>query len=125
MPPPEPAPVVLVAEDDYLERTLMCDVFAELGFRVRDARDGAEALAIAAHEPVDLVLADLDMPHLDGLTLCRKLGDRPATRHVPVVLVSGVLSAWEPPPDCAAAFLAKPFSVDELEVAVERVMGGA
>src|SRR5690348_3978923 len=69
---PEPAPVVLVAEDDYLERSLLRDVFAELGFRVRDARDGAEALAIAAREPVDLVLADLDMPHLDGLTLCRK-----------------------------------------------------
>lgn len=125
MVPHNTAAIVLVAEDDHLERGLMRDVLADLGFRVRDARDGAEALAIAAREPPDLVLTAVDMPHVDGLTLCRELGDLPATRRVPVVLVSGMLSAWEPTPDDAVASLAKPFAVDELGSAVGRALDGA
>lgn len=116
---------VLVAEDDVLLLRLLHEAFTELGFRVRAARDGQEALAWAEREPPDLVLTDYDMPRLDGLALCRWLQTRPATRGVPLVLVSGVIAEGTPELACADAFLAKPFSLEELEEAVARALGQA
>lgn len=117
-----PPPTVLLAEDDHLERSTVADALAAMGLRVRAARDGAEALDIATTEPVDLVLADLDLPHLDGMTLCRVLASWPRTRDVPRLVASGALSAWEPTPPCADAFLPKPFSLEELEAAITRAL---
>ena len=113
---------VLVAEDDSLLRDLLHDVLVEQGFRVQTARDGVEAYAATSRTRVDLVLADLDMPYVDGLTLCRLLHRREATRDVPLVLMSGMIGAESTLPDPADAFLAKPFSLEELDATVRGVL---
>lgn len=85
---PSAKPVVLVVDDLQANRELLEGLLDRLGYDVRQARDGVEALeAIAAEEP-DLVLLDIDMPRMDGITLCRRLKADPVRRLVPVVLIT-------------------------------------
>lgn len=113
---------VIVAEDAPLILALLRAVFADRGFLVRTARDGAEALALAEADAPALVVADVEMPHVDGAALCRRLRESAATRSVPIVLISGVVEESAPGLERADAFLAKPFTLDELDATVERVL---
>lgn len=85
---PGAKPIVLVVDDVAANRELLEAQLADLGYDVRQARDGLEALeAIAASEP-DLVLLDIDMPRLDGLAVCERLKQHPVRRLIPVVLIT-------------------------------------
>ena len=59
-------------------------------YEVLTAMDGASALAIAAEERPDIILLDVMMPEMDGFETCRRLKADPATRHIPVVLVTAL-----------------------------------
>jgi len=81
------APEILVAEDNADMRRLLAFLLGR-EYRVRLARNGREALdAVRAHPP-DLVLTDVMMPEMSGIELCRTLKADPATRGIPVVLVT-------------------------------------
>lgn len=85
---PAGRPIVLVVDDVQANRELIEARLGELGYDVRQASDGLEALdAIAAEEP-DLVLLDIDMPRLDGLSVCERLKSHPTRRLIPVVLLT-------------------------------------
>ena len=84
---PDSAPEILVAEDNADMRRLLAFLLGR-EYRVRLARNGREALdAVRAHPP-DLVLTDVMMPEMSGIELCRTLKADPATRGIPVVLVT-------------------------------------
>lgn len=107
---------MLVVEDNPEHQAVIAEVVRRLGHDVTVAGDGLAGLAAAhAHRP-DLVVADVDMPHLDGIRMCRALREDPATATVPVVLVT----AYLPPGDALltgaepAAIVPKPFRVREL-----------
>ncbi|MET7469458.1 SpoIIE family protein phosphatase [Micromonospora sp. NPDC005222] len=79
--------------------------------------DGAEALRLAVEAPFDLVLTDVMMPRLDGFGLVAALRAEPATRHVPIVLLSARAGAAEEVAGLSAGaddYLTKPFSSHEL-----------
>ena len=59
-------------------------------YEVLTARDGPTGIAMAAAETPDIILLDVMMPGMDGFTVCRRLKDDPATRHIPVVLVTAL-----------------------------------
>jgi putative two-component system response regulator len=80
--------IVLVVDDVAANRELLEGHLVELGYDVREARDGLEALALVAAEEPDLVLLDVDMPGLDGIEVCRRLKASERTRLVPVVIVT-------------------------------------
>jgi PAS domain S-box-containing protein len=107
---------VLVVEDNPEHQAVIAEVVRRLGHRATLAGDGREGLAAAVAERPDLVVADVDMPHLDGIRMCRALREHPATATVPVVLIT----AYLPPGDTslasaeADAVVPKPFSVKEL-----------
>lgn len=112
---------VLVVDDEASMRSIVCDVLEAAGYRVLEAANGAAALARAAtaEAPVDLVLTDLAMPGMDGLTLVRHL--RAAHPDLRVLIMSGL-----PEPDQAGVaretFLQKPFTSDALEQAVREAL---
>jgi putative two-component system response regulator len=81
-------PKVLVVDDVASNRELLQGRLDDLGYDVREARDGIEALdAVAAEEP-DLILLDIDMPRLDGIAVCEQLKSHPVRRLIPIVILT-------------------------------------
>jgi flagellar protein FlaH len=87
-------PKVLVVEDVPDIRLLLVETLADAGFQVIQAADGSVALEKASHERPDVVLLDVMMPVMDGFEVLAKLRQDPATRNIPVVMLTS-LSALE------------------------------
>src|SRR3569623_1043773 len=81
---------ILVVDDiEANVRLLEAKLSAEY-YQVLPVTDGVTALALAASEKPDIILLDVMMPGMDGFQVCRRLKDDPATRHIPVVLVTAL-----------------------------------
>lgn len=79
---------VLIVDDSPLTRELLASLLDSVGYEIRTADDGVEALAILQREGSDLVVTDLEMPRMDGLELTRQLKSHATLRGLPVVLVT-------------------------------------
>ena len=86
----ERSPRILVADDDWLNRDLLANYLTASGCEVVAAADGESALEAIREQPPDLALVDVQMPRMDGLALCRALKSSPATRFVPVIIVTAL-----------------------------------
>jgi two-component system cell cycle response regulator DivK len=84
-----PGPLVLIVEDDQETRQLYVAALNIRGFRTDDAHNGLQALEKALAVTPDLVLADIAVPGIDGIELCRRLRADRRTRNVPVLAVTG------------------------------------
>jgi CheY-like chemotaxis protein len=80
--------LVLVAEDEHHDWLIYGKVLWYNGYDVMRAEDGDEGLRLAREHVPDLVLADLMLPGLDGIELCREIKGDPATRHIPVIMLT-------------------------------------
>lgn len=80
--------LILIADDDTATRSFLSERLTRAGYRVAEARDGWEALAIAARQPVALALLDVRMPNLDGIETLRRLRSQPKTTNLPVVMMT-------------------------------------
>jgi DNA-binding response OmpR family regulator len=123
---------VLFADDDVIARTQHCAVLADLGHEVVLAEDGKRAWQCFQDEPVPLVVLDINMPGLDGLTVCRLIRDHTAGRETFVIMVTArdgrddltaVLAAG------ADDYVTKPSSPENLrarlEIAGQRIVQNA
>jgi CheY-like chemotaxis protein len=108
---------LLLADDSITIQKVVELVLAEEGFDIRAANNGEEALAAMAQFKPDVVLADIDMPKMNGYQLCEKIKGNPDTKHVPVILLAG---AFEPLDEELARnvgaedYVIKPFESQEL-----------
>jgi CheY-like chemotaxis protein len=82
--------VVLAADDDEDILELVAFRLGRSGYAVLQARDGEEALQLAAEHKPDLALLDVGMPKLDGLEVTRRRGAQAETSTIPIIL----LTAW-------------------------------
>ena len=88
-PPAEPSVgVILVAEDSQTTRTLMTSILETAGYEVRAAQDGEEAWKLVGGGGIDLVVADVEMPHIGGFELTTRIRADDRIRHLPVILVT-------------------------------------
>ena len=123
---------VLLADDDVIARTLLCAVLADFNHDVLVAEDGERAWELFQEEPVPLVVLDINMPGLDGLTVCRLIRGHEAGREAFVVVVTArdgrddltaVLAAG------ADDYVTKPTSPENLrarlEIAGQRIVQNA
>jgi len=79
---------ILLVDDRKENLELLSNFLHEKGYKVRSALDGATALmSVAAREP-DLILLDVEMPHMDGYEVCRKLKSDPQTETIPIIFIS-------------------------------------
>lgn len=113
---------ILVAEDETNLRDFICRNLKARGFRVFEAANGLEALAIFEQNQLSLLILDLMMPRMDGLEVCRRVREKSI---VPII----VLSALDAERDKVAAFglgaddyLTKPFGVEELLARIHAVL---
>jgi two-component system phosphate regulon response regulator PhoB len=118
-------PSVLVVEDEDDIRELVSYNLLKDGFQVAGVASGEEALKIADSKPVDVVVLDLMLPGIDGLTVCRRLKQTPATAAIPIVM----LSAKGEEPDVVTGlnlgaddYITKPFSPKVLSARIRAVL---
>jgi len=107
---------VVLAEDNLDHQKVIAEVIRRLGHEVFVADDGVQGLeAVRKHRPA-LLIADVDMPHLNGLELCAAIRDDPGLAGTPVVLITAYLLPGDPRLAAAGAIgvVAKPFSVPTL-----------
>ncbi|MDF1553441.1 MAG: response regulator [Deferrisomatales bacterium] len=81
-------PSILVADDSLTTRHMESNVLRGLGYQVVQAADGAEAWGLLQQRSADLVITDLEMPHMDGLELIRRIRGSESLARTPVVVVS-------------------------------------
>ena len=116
---------LLVVDDDPALRILLRTTFEVVDIEVEEADSAEEAQEKIATRSPDVVVLDVGMPGMDGLTFCRKLKFDPVTADIGVVLLTGSDRTEYAAEACGAdAFLRKPFSPLELLNVVERIAGG-
>ncbi len=87
---------ILIADDQDDERAIQRALLEHLGYTVREAVDGVDALEQVGSSVPDLVLLDIAMPRLDGLGVCRALRSDPTTANIPVLFyTASVAEEWE------------------------------
>lgn len=111
---------VLVVEDEDVIRETVCAVLEDEGLVVRAAGNGAEALEVTRTVWPSVVLLDMRMPVMDGWEFARAYRRAPGP-HAPIVVCTAATDAAQRASDIgAAAYLAKPFTLDELVEVVAR-----
>jgi CheY-like chemotaxis protein len=116
---------VLVVDDDPTFCAVMRDILGGEGYEVHLAYDVRQALALLEHLRPDLILSDIMMPEIDGLTLIRDLRAKPDWAHIPTIVVSARTMPEERTAAREAgadAFVPKPFSIKDLRTTIQSVM---
>ena len=98
------------------------------GFEILIGRNGREALEIAVRERPDLIVMDVVMPELDGLTALRQLKENPDTTAIPVIMLTmrgQALARQEAEKSGAAIYITKPYSPSQLLAEAKRILIGS
>ena len=113
---------VLVADDEPDLCSLIAEALTEEGHAVTCAKDGTEALALAAATTFDVVLADVRLPHVDGVTLFHRLRvESPSTDMILMTGSGAVADAVAVLKEGAFDYLTKPIQIDELGAQLARI----
>lgn len=116
--PNEPRTTILIVDDFDDTRLLLRTWLEKKGFRVVEAENGNQAISKAASSRPDLIIMDVEMPELDGLSATRKIRELGDFERVPIVAVSAY-GADQFRADALAAgcneYVSTPFEPDELE----------
>jgi CheY-like chemotaxis protein len=119
-------PQVLIVDDDPLMHMLYRRPLENAGYEITAARTADEALEKVASSAPQLIIMDIIMPGMDGLTAVRSF-KKSAAKDIPILVVTGNVAALEAVKKetamvGAAAFMAKPFSPDQLAKEVGRIV---
>jgi two-component system phosphate regulon response regulator PhoB len=118
-------PLILVVEDEASLVTLLRYNLEKEGFRVAEAGDGEEALTVLAERKPDLVLLDWMLPTLSGIEVCRQIRRKPATRELPVIMLTARGEEGDKIRGLntgADDYLTKPFSLPELMARIRALL---
>jgi CheY-like chemotaxis protein len=108
---------LLLADDSITIQKVIELILAEEEFEIKSANNGEEALALIPSYRPDIILADIEMPKMNGYQLCDKIKQNPSTSNIPVILLTG---AFEPLDEELAKhvkaddFIIKPFESQDL-----------
>ena len=116
---------ILVIEDNAITRQIVRLSLAAHGFEIVEAEDGRTAIAkLTEHHP-DLIIQDLALPDIDGMTLAQTLHDLPGCEDIPMVAFSAFVERLEEArasKDLFRAFIPKPIEPSKLVALVKRLM---
>ncbi|MBW4022823.1 MAG: phosphate regulon transcriptional regulatory protein PhoB [Proteobacteria bacterium] len=118
-------PLVLIVEDEAALMTMLRYNLEKQGFRVEEAGDGEEALTRINELKPDMVLLDWMLPHLSGIEVCRQIRRRPATRELPVIMITARSEDQDAVRGLntgADDYVTKPFSTEALVARMRALM---
>jgi CheY-like chemotaxis protein len=81
---------LMVVDDDANNREVLSRLLGGMGYRVREASDGSEAMALLAAAPCDVIFLDVIMPEMDGYQTLKAIQEDEVLRYTPVIMISGV-----------------------------------
>ncbi|MFY8351667.1 response regulator [Pseudoalteromonas sp. SSM20] len=116
---------ILAVDDSASMRQMVGFTLKKAGFDVTEAKDGSEALEIAKGESFDVVISDVNMPVMDGITLIRELRALPAYKFTPMLMLtteSGLDKKTEGKAAGATGWIVKPFNPDQLLAVIKKVI---
>jgi two-component system chemotaxis response regulator CheY len=119
------ARTILTVDDSASMREMVRATLTAAGYEVVEAVDGQEALDFARENPCDLVISDINMPRMDGITLVHELRNLPSYRLTPLLLLTTESSAerkLEGKRAGATGWIVKPFNPEQLLATMARVL---
>ncbi|MCA9675696.1 MAG: response regulator [Myxococcales bacterium] len=120
---------ILVVDDEPDIVRVVVKIMENRGHLVATAHDGVEALERIQADPPDVIILDLNLPRMDGFEVCRRVKGDPATRHVPVVMMTAAYvsidDAKHGQEHGADEYVVKPFLREVLIHNVERLLDRA
>lgn len=121
---PKGPPTVLVVDDDDRIRSLLIDTLSALGYHALGAQNGEEAMSLVESDTLDLVIADVRMPKMNGLSLLKHVKNRNPL--LPVLIITGYNFTYtkdQAMEGGADGFLAKPFRIGKIEELMRKALG--
>ena len=117
---------ILAVDDSRTIREMVSTILTALGHEVILASDGMEAMEIARDTPVDLVLTDINMPNMNGISLVYKLRRLESYSKIPILMLTTESADFKKEKSKnmgANGWIQKPFDAGRLEKAVNRMLG--
>lgn len=115
---------VLIVDDDVEIRKYICEELAN-EYHVVESSNGKEALSVVLRESVDLIISDIMMPEMDGITLCRKIKQNVNINHIPLILLTAKSEEEDTLEGLgigADAYIVKPFNIEILNKTVQNII---
>ena len=116
---------ILAVDDSVAMRQMVEVTLSSAGHDVHQAVDGKEALSLAGQQSFDLVITDVNMPQMDGITLVKQLRELPSYKHTPMLVLTtehAVERKMEGREAGATGWLVKPFNPERLLATVAKVL---
>ena len=117
---------IMTVDDSASIRMMVSFTLGELGVEIVEAVNGNDALAKMDKSPVDMLITDVNMPGLDGISLVRKVRENPSYRFIPIIILTTESEAekkLEGKSAGATGWIVKPFRPEDLISVVRKVMG--
>jgi two-component system chemotaxis response regulator CheY len=117
---------ILVVDDSEIIRVQLKNDLLTQGYNVVEADNGLNGLAIVAqNKDIDLIISDVNMPEMDGPTMCKKLHQNPESNGIPIVMLT-TQSNPELKASCkehgVIAWITKPYKLKGLLVGIEKIL---
>ena len=115
---------ILTVDDSKTMRDMVSFTLKGAGFEVLEAEDGVKALSVLDRTSVDLVITDINMPNMDGVTLVKQLRAKPSFRSTPILILTTEGGDEKKAAGRAAGatgWIVKPFAPDKLVQVVSKV----
>lgn len=116
---------VLAVDDSASMRQMVSFTLKKAGYDVTEAKDGVEGLSVAKSNSFDLVISDVNMPNMDGISLIRELRKLPAYKFTPLLMLtteSGMDKKMSGKEAGATGWIVKPFNPDQLLATIKKVL---
>ncbi|MBP3952765.1 response regulator [Bacillus sp. YZJH907-2] len=117
---------ILVVDDQYGIRVLLCEILQKDGYQMHDAANGVQALKIVEKEQPDLVLLDMKIPGMDGLEILKHIKEDHPQINVIMMTAYGELNLINEAMSLGAiTHFAKPFDIDDIRAVIKESIDGS
>jgi two-component system, chemotaxis family, chemotaxis protein CheY len=119
------AKVIMTVDDSSSVRQMVAFTLREAGYNVLEASDGQDALTKIGGNPINMLITDLNMPNMDGISLIKNVRSNPATKFIPIIMLTTESQAnkkMEGKAAGATGWIVKPFQQEQLLGVVQKVL---